>query len=521
MLRWLLNPHVKNTDTKNSYSVKLYAEQVKLLYKNAPLAYSTALINGAILAFVQGTSIIPFSTSVSWYACLLLVTMCRALIVWRYKKATPEFTHTQSWHSLYLIGVAVSGIVWGSAAFVLFPRDLVANQAFVAFVLAGMSAGGISVLAPRLEACFIFLVPTLLPLAGRYLVLGTRLQTAMGIMTLIFLIALLVSAWNLHRDIRTSLILRFDKRELEAEVEQRRHAEEALFREKDRLQTTLSSIGEGVALIDANGHIEYLNPAAERLCGWRSHSAQHRPVNEVFVNIDVHNQRTATAMEDSLLSGRQVAKQTTLFCSGGASHRIEELATALYDRHGQIMGVVSVFRDVTEAIQKTEQLAYAATHDPLTGLPNRDLLKDRTKQAIARAQRKHENFALLFLDLDSFKLVNDNMGHVFGDMLLVNVAERLTNSVREEDTVARLGGDEFVVLLDGPTQEYQVTTIADKILQALRKPFRFGAAATTITASIGSSFYPDDGLDSETLLIHADTAMYHAKQRGRNQHSAA
>ena len=165
----------------------------------------------------------------------------------------------------------------------------------------------------------------------------------------------------------------------------------------------------------------------------------------------------------------------------------------------------------------TEQLAYAADHDALTGLPNRNLLKDRTRHAIARAQRNRENFALLFVDLDRFKSVNDDMGHASGDALLVNVAKRLTDCVREEDTVARLGGDEFVVLLCGPTQRRQIDAIANKILHSLRQPFQLGNQSLSLTASIGSGLFPADGKDAESLLGHADAAMYRAKQLGRNR----
>jgi diguanylate cyclase (GGDEF)-like protein len=123
----------------------------------------------------------------------------------------------------------------------------------------------------------------------------------------------------------------------------------------------------------------------------------------------------------------------------------------------------------------------------------------------------------LFLDLDRFKEVNDNMGHAAGDALLVEVARRLIGCVREEDTIARLGGDEFVVLLDGPTPERQVKAVADKIRHTLRKPYQFGARSAAITVSIGASLYPSDGQDPETLLGHADSAMYHAKQQGRDR----
>jgi len=511
-----LRTEMESFGIQSRHSDELLAEQVKLLYKNAPLAYVVTLANGAILAYVQSPYI---STAVllAWYGSLILVTASRALIARQYAHASPGPGDARRWNGIYVIGAACAGIVWGSAALMLFPLNSIAHQVLVAFVLAGMSAGSVSVLAPRLEASIAFLLPALLPLAAQYLRFGTMLHTVMGIMTLIFLAGMFLSAWTFNCSIRTSLHLRFDKRELEAEITQRRHAEEELFREKERLQTTLSSIGEGVVLVDADGRVEYMNPAAEQLCGWSFHEALNRPAGEIFKCVDADKRKVGTAMEDSLSSTDRVTKQNVMFCKAGKEHVIEELATPLYDRHGKLIGVVSVLRDVTELMQKTEQLAHAADHDPLTGLPNRNLLKDRTRQAIARAQRKHENFALLFLDLDRFKAINDNLGHAAGDALLVDVAQRLTDCVREEDTIARLGGDEFVVLLDGPTKQTQVKAVADKIRRTLRKPYRFGARSATVTVSIGASLYPFDGQDTESLLGHADSAMYHAKQQGRDR----
>jgi diguanylate cyclase (GGDEF)-like protein/PAS domain S-box-containing protein len=501
-----------NIDGSTHALENLYAEQVKLLYKNAPIAYVITVINGAILIYIQSPYISRL-TLITWYGSLLLVTAARTFIAFRYAKMNCRPANAKFWNGLYCIGVGLAGCVWGSAALLLFTMDR-AHQVFVAFVLAGMSAGGVSVLAPRIEACLAFLLPTLLPLFFQYLTLHTPLQTAMGVMTLLFFIGIMFSALNFHRVIRTSLSLRFDKQELEAEIATRDQIEERLYQEKDKLQATLTSIGEGVAMVDAEGRINYMNSAAEQLSGWGHHAALNRLASEVFESIDNQNQRTTTAMEDSLHTAQQVRKQCVLFCKAGKKHIVEELATPLYDRYSKAVGAVSVFRDVTEAQQKTDELAYAADHDALTGLSNRSLLKDRIRHAIARAQRKHENFALLFLDLDRFKEVNDRMGHASGDALLIEVAKRLIDCVREEDTIARLGGDEFVVLLDNPTQVAQVKTVAEKILKELRKPYQLSRQSVNVTASIGASLYPGDGQSVESLLEHADTAMYRAKKQG-------
>lgn len=507
---------MESVDPASRYTDLLYAEQVRLLYKNAPLAYSTTILNGTILTYILSGHV-PTSLLAGWYVGLLLVTALRAVLVWRYHNSPQEPGRAAFWNRRYLLGAAAAGSTWGSAALLVFPPDSVGHQAFVAFMLAGMSAGGITVLSSRIEVCLAFLLPTLLPLAWRYLTTGGELHVAMGILTLIFFAGMVISALGFHRTIRSSLNLRFDNQDLLSEIEQRRKAEENLFQEKDRLQTTLRSIGEAVVIIDAEGRIQYLNPAAERLCGWRSQHALHQRISNVFERFDRNNRRTTSAMEDCLRSPGHIKKQGFLHCAGNERFLTEEIATALYDRHGKLVGVVGVLRDVTEEFQKTELLAHVATHDPLTGLPNRNLLKDRTEQAIARAQRKREHFALLFLDLDRFKAVNDSMGHTTGDNLLVDVAKRLAECVREEDTIARLGGDEFVVLLDGPTEKKQISAMAEKILRAFQKPFLLNARPTTVTASIGASLYPEDGRDAETLLDHADAAMYRAKGMGRNR----
>jgi diguanylate cyclase (GGDEF)-like protein/PAS domain S-box-containing protein len=500
-------------DNSASSADQIYAEQVNLLYTSAPVAHIVTLINGAILIFIQ-RPYFPTHVLITWYGCLVAVTAMRAFSVWRYSRDKPRVEEATGWNLIYLVGTGLAATIWGAAAWMLFPAASTSNQIFVAFVLAGMAAASVSVLAARLEVCLMYLLPVLLPLAFHYFLINTTLHLAMGLMTMLFVGGLVVSAMNFHRSIRTSLVLRFDKRELEQEIAQRLRAEEALFLEKERLQTVLKSIGEGVALVDANGRIEYLNDVAEQICGCSCADAVNRAASDVFESYDIEqHQRIPTAMEDSLHAPNQIKKQTAVFYKGGEKHFIEELATPLYDLESKLVGAVSILRDVTEAHRKTEQLVHAANHDALTGLPNRSLLNDRTRQAIARAQRKQEHFALLFLDLDSFKAINDNLGHASGDALLVNVAKRLGDCVRKEDTIARLGGDEFVVLLDGPTKPNEINAIADKIHHTLREPYQLAGQSTIVNVSIGASVYPDDGEDPDSLLMHADLAMYRAKQQ--------
>lgn len=175
-----------------------------------------------------------------------------------------------------------------------------------------------------------------------------------------------------------------------------------------------------------------------------------------------------------------------------------------------------VFRDVSKARALEGKLSHLAQHDFLTGLPNRMLLKDRLDQAIARARRHERRVAVLFLDLDGFKHINDSLGHAVGDMLLQNTGKRLAAAVRASDTVSRQGGDEFVVVLCEVEDSQNVARHAEKILVALSAPHALAGHDTHVNASIGISFFPEDGRDAEALIRCADMAMYRAKKNGRN-----
>jgi diguanylate cyclase (GGDEF)-like protein/PAS domain S-box-containing protein len=186
---------------------------------------------------------------------------------------------------------------------------------------------------------------------------------------------------------------------------------------------------------------------------------------------------------------------------------------------GRPVNYIGLFADITERKQNEERLVYLANHDSLTGLPNRHLLLDRLRSAIAMSQRSDETIGLLFLDIDNFKWINDSLGHAAGDQLLTSVAERLTGMVRASDTVARLGGDEFVVLLTQTGSDLEIAQVAEKVIAAVARPLDLSGHEFHVTTSMGISTFPNDGQDAESLLKHADTAMYAAKSAGKNQFS--
>jgi diguanylate cyclase (GGDEF)-like protein/PAS domain S-box-containing protein len=296
---------------------------------------------------------------------------------------------------------------------------------------------------------------------------------------------------------------------------------EALFEAKERAQVTLNSIGDAVLSTDVDCKITYLNAVAERLTGWSQVDACGRPLREVFRIIDSTSRKSArNPMAAAILENKTMAltPNCVLVRPDGSVSAIEDSVAPIHDRSGNVSGAVMVFRDVTKARAQSEHMVYLAQHDILTGLANRVLLSDRISQAVALARRHHQKLAVLFLDIDRFKQVNDSLGHDAGDSLLRSVSQRLLQCVRKSDTVSRQGGDEFVVLLPELEAPQDAAILTEKIVLALGAPYTLGSEQLRLTVSAGIAIYPDDGIDAETLLKNADFAMYHAKENGRNNY---
>jgi diguanylate cyclase (GGDEF)-like protein/PAS domain S-box-containing protein len=297
--------------------------------------------------------------------------------------------------------------------------------------------------------------------------------------------------------------------------------EEALFVEKERAQVTLNSISDAVISTDIAGNVTYLNQVAEKMTGWSREEASGRPVDEVFKIVDAITREPArNPMELTVQRNKPVSLSASciLIRRDGIEFGIEDSAAPIHDRESQVIGAVMVFRDVSDTRAMALQMSHLAQYDFLTDLPNRALLIDRITQAIALAHRRGKRLAVLLSDIDGFKRINDSLGHEIGDKLLKSVAQRLLACVRSSDTVSRQGGDEFVVLLPEIECAEDAARSAEKMLAALTVPHVIDQYDLHVTASIGISIYPHDGQDTGTLIKSADTAMYHAKENGRNNY---
>jgi diguanylate cyclase (GGDEF)-like protein/PAS domain S-box-containing protein len=306
------------------------------------------------------------------------------------------------------------------------------------------------------------------------------------------------------------------------DITARRQAEEALRESDEKLRILVQGVKDyAIIMLDPQGRITTWNEGAERIKGYRAeeiigeHFSRFFTPEAVAQGLPERGLKMATKHGSFAEEGWRVRKDGSRFWA-------DALITPIRDQSGELRGFGKVTRDVTErmeaerALRNSEaQMAHLAEHDFLTGLPNRMLLNDRVNQSIALAPRHLKRVAVLFLDLDGFKYINDSLGHPIGDQLLQSVSQRLMGCVRDSDTVSRQGGDEFVVLLSEVKQPEDPAITARRILHAVAQPHAISGHELHITASIGVSLYPDDGMDAETLIKNADVAMYHAKENGR------
>ena len=295
------------------------------------------------------------------------------------------------------------------------------------------------------------------------------------------------------------------------DVTMKRQAEEQL-----RLAAKVfDRAGEAISITDASGKIITVNDAFCKITGYTHGEVIGQ--NTRILQSGKHGKDFYEVMWRSL--SEQGCWQGEIYNRRKSGEIYPEWLTvnSVRDDNNTVVNYVAIFSDITAIKSSQRRIEFLATHDELTGIPNRSLLMDRLKHDVAQAKRRNANLAVLFIDLDNFKVINDSLGHDVGDQLLKQATERLRACVRDCDTLARLGGDEFVVVLMD-VELKKINSIAGRIVDFIGGSFSIAGNTLHVSASIGISVFPDDGEDSLSLLKHADTAMYRAKERGRNQY---
>jgi diguanylate cyclase (GGDEF)-like protein/PAS domain S-box-containing protein len=302
------------------------------------------------------------------------------------------------------------------------------------------------------------------------------------------------------------------------DVAERKRVEEVLERLSRQHEMVLKSAGEGIFGLDPDGNATFVNPAAARMVGWDAEELLGRSLHNVLH----HTKPDGTPYPEEECPVYAALKTRTAYSrddevfwkKDGTSFPVEYVSTPILE-DGEVVGAVVTFKDITERKTLEEQLHHQAFHDPLTGLPNRALFMDRLDHALARANRRGDKVAVLFTDLDNFKIINDSLGHEVGDQLLVAAAERLRACLRPEDTAARLGGDEFTVLVEEVYGVSDAARVAERIAESLQPPFALDQHEIFSTTSIGIALSSPHQEQSADLLRHADLAMYRAKHKGK------
>lgn len=289
-----------------------------------------------------------------------------------------------------------------------------------------------------------------------------------------------------------------------------RHTEMNLNQSEAFAHSIINHAIEGIVTIDINGIIEYINPAAEKIFGYMASEIVGENIDTIIPKLYYKEDEELDEKYQFIDKNREIVGKR----KDESTLPIDLTISKFYA--GKKCFFTIMLRDITERKQYEERIRYQAFYDSLTGLPNRLLLKERMGLEIAHAKQTSQKLALMYLDLDRFKLINDTLGHDIGDKLLKEIAERLKACVRQDDTVARIGGDEFVTLLPGINRGENVGKIANKILEAIREPVIIEEHEMYLTISIGVTIFPDDGENDENLLTNADVAMYRAKEKGKN-----
>ena len=526
-------PRSESTEEPAGQGTPLHAEQLRLLFRFSLVGYLATLLVVFILGAILWEDLVR-PQLFAWFVAVSMVAVGRYLIYKAYIQTSPPPELTSLWEGRFIAGTILAGLCWMALGTVLLPEStrMVQRLSVVMLVMLLMT-GAVAYYAPHRYAYKITAFLGLVPLAATLGASGDRQQQFLSGVILILAAMLPYVHAIVHRSLVESLTTRRAKETLQSELAAERDRLEksnrALAQEMaERLKAQQGEIAVaqklrmhvertplGVIEWDRNERITAWNPAAEAIFGFPLYDAIGKSV--AYLLCAEAERPAAEAMCAELLESSEGNKTTLANVTRtGRTIHCEWYNTPLVAPTGEVIGFASLVQDITERLNTERTIHYMAHHDALTGMPNRRLMQDRLHQAIMSARRKQRHVAVLFIDLDRFKVVNDTLGHDTGDFILKEIARRLMSCVREVDTVSREGGDEFVVILPDLEKPEHARLVGDKILKELARPVEINGHDIHVTPSIGISHYPNDATDVQQLLKQADNAMYQAKDAGRN-----
>ena len=505
------------------------AERLKtaLLYRNSGIAQLVNVVTGALLAYVNVTLNAPVFWAVCWWGAIVAVAAGRFELARRFRRSTPSAFQAPVWRRHYITATALTAAVWGIGAYLFVWNASDAARLFTGLVLSGMVAGALPLLAPVPLAFRVFAVGVTVPMVlALVLQAQSGLHWAFGGLALVFLGAMLGGARYLHETLDEATRLGLANARIEQHLAQakgiaksalsdRLEAVSTLEVSEERYRLTLENLPTGIIRFNRNLTVTYANSRLmqilqtpmERIIGYDLNELADEKVLAVL--------RQATAGKRGSYEGEYLAAPDR------APVWIGLTCIPVEAGQGDRGDCIAVIDDISERKQAEGEIQRLAFSDSLTELPNRRLLNDRMKQALAACARTNNRGALILIDLDQFKTLNDTQGHAMGDLLLCQVATRLVTCVRDGDTVSRLGGDEFVIMLEDLDHKLedaamQAQIVGEKVITVLSRPYELAGHVHHSTPSLGITLFDGQKNSIDDLLKQVDLAMYQAKAGGRN-----
>ncbi|WP_313712229.1 EAL domain-containing protein [Pseudomonas sp.] len=497
-------------NVRRQFATQLSVERTRLLYQGSLLPTLFMLLNGLLCAWLLW---IPgrYLLVAVWLVWLLALVALRVIQVAAFDAASAQRQANPGWRRMFLFGSAFSGLTLACTVIALVPYDNFVQQAWV-FGLLGMATLSASIAyAVSLPAFLSFALPCLLPPILFLFSFEAGQQRGWGWLGLILLAALVVVAWQVNRLLDRSLLRRFQNQALNQDL-QRISAQKVLEEQQRLAATVFEACNDGVVILSAEFVVLAVNQAYCQMTGFNRSELLAREWFELPCHSDARRHSQAIESALALQGGWQA--ELVEARKHGELHPQRLQLTAVRDNQGQLSQVVGFFTDLSSRRASEERLRYLAHYDELSGLANRSLFRLRLQEAAQRVRSNGRSLALLHVDLDRFKLLNESLGHELADQLIHKIARRIVSTVPEADTVARLSGDEFAVLFDGYSNLSSLVRVTTRLLNKLRKPQRLDGHEVVVSASVGISVLSDATLNADALISQADMAKQHAKHLG-------
>lgn len=492
-------------EQQGSMNVELEVARQKGLFffRSIGTSQLITILNSGVLAYLYG-GWPPNRFALIWWLMAISLATLRYMTAQRFLQRAYDIhqREIQGWQQWACVGALLAGSLWamGCAVFMNVDHQL---RIFVVMVSAGMIAGAMTSLTAILSAFFCFELPVLTAIIGTALFRWhDETDSLLILVSLLFGGVVSQSARRYYRNLDQSVRLAFELKNNQVQLQQAAN----VF-----LHAT-----EGIVITDITGRILNVNQAFSHITGYQPEQILGRRAAAILYSGKQGKTKLKTMVTSLDMTG-EWSGEVWGRRKNSAPFAAMLNVSAVHNDAGKILHYVSLFSDITAMKEHELELKRIAHYDMLTGLPNRALLTDRLNQALADSQRRHSSLAIVYLDLDGFKDINDRWGHAVGDQLLVAISQRMHQVLRQGDTLARLGGDEFVAILGDMKKNEHAESVLNRLLSSAAEPINLDGKLLQISASIGVTVYPEDCSDADQLLRHADQAMYQAKQQGKNQ----